>query len=222
MMIDNNDIDSLLFDMDGTLWDATGSYAAVWNRCFADCGIDIRLTGADLVPYMGKPIEVIVEGITSGRVPAAFSRDAFVAALGEAEEEMMPQLGGTLYPGVYRGLEELSRHYRLFMISNCGRNGLRNFMQFTHTWHLFTDSVTYGERPVPKGVNMRYLIEKYRLAGAVYVGDTQGDCDETHRAGIPFAYMQYGFGSCLDYDMAFGSFADFTQYFLKLIKHEKL
>ena len=165
MMIDNNDIDSLLFDMDGTLWDATGSYAAVWNRCFADCGIDICLTGADLVPYMGKPIEVIVEGITSGRVPAAFSRDAFVAALGEAEEEMMPQLGGTLYPGVYRGLEELSRHYRLFMISNCGRNGLRNFMQFTHTGHLFTDSVTYGERPVPKGVNMRYLIEKYRLAG---------------------------------------------------------
>lgn len=79
-MIDNNDIDSLLFDMDGTLWDATGSYAAVWNRCFADCCIDIRLTGADLVPYMGKPIEVIVEGITSGRVPAAFSRDAFVAA----------------------------------------------------------------------------------------------------------------------------------------------
>ena len=82
-MIGNNDIDSLLFDMDGTLWDATGSYAAVWNRCFADCGIDIRLTGADLVPYMGKPIEVIVEGITSGRVPAAFSRDAFVAALGD-------------------------------------------------------------------------------------------------------------------------------------------
>ncbi len=66
MMIIDKNIDSLLFDMDGTLWNATDSYAEIWNRCFADCGIDICITGNDLVSYMGKPIEIIVNGITGG------------------------------------------------------------------------------------------------------------------------------------------------------------
>ena len=221
MMIIDKNIDSLLFDMDGTLWNATDSYAEIWNRCFADCGIDICITGNDLVSYMGKPIEIIVNGITGGRVDENFDREAFVDALGRVEDDMMPRLGGKLYPGVYDGLKELSRHYKLFMVSNCGRNGLRNFMQFTGTTGFFTGSISYGENPVPKGENMSCLIKKYSLKGAIYVGDTQGDCDETHRAGIPFAYARYGFGMCQGYDMAFDSFADFTQYFIKL-KHEKL
>ena len=220
MIIDKN-IDSLLFDMDGTLWNATDSYAAVWNRCFADCGLDIHITGDDLTAYMGKPIEVIVDGITMERVSADFNRHAFVEALGLAEDDMMPQLGGTLYPGVYEGLKKLSQHYRLFMVSNCGRNGLHNFMQFTETAHFFSGSISYGENPVPQSGNMQYIIKQYGLNGAIYVGDTQGDCDETHRAGIPFAYARYGFGSCQGYDIAFDNFADFTQYFIEL-KHEKL
>lgn len=211
--------DSIIFDMDGTLWDATDSYAAVWNHCFAGYGSDLRITGAQLVPYMGKPIEVIVDGITAGHVNADFDKMAFVTSLEVAEHEMMPHLGGKLYPGVYEGLEALARHYKLFMVSNCGCDGLRNFMEFTGTTRFFTDSVTYGERAVPKSENMRYLVEKHHLAHAIYMGDTQGDCDETHRAGLLFAYAQYGFGECVNFDMAFDRFADFTHYFIEL-KHE--
>lgn len=218
----SNTTDSLLFDMDGTLWDATDSYAAVWNHCFDSHNVDIHITGADLVPYMGKPIEMIVEGITRQRVDTVFNPDKFVEALGVAEDEMMPRLGGKLYPGVYDCLRELSQHYRLFMVSNCGLNGLHTFMQFTHTEQFFTGSVSYGERPVPKSDNMRYLIDTYKLRNAVYVGDTQGDCDQTHRAGLPFVFAQYGFGNCQDYDLAFDNFADLTDFFIKLKQHTHL
>lgn len=212
--------DALIFDMDGTLWDATDSYAEVWNRCYAQHGIDLHINGSDLVPYMGKPIEVIAKGLTEGHAPAGFDYSEFVDALLCAEEEMMPQLGGNLYPGVKEGLSVLAQHYHLLMMSNCGRNGLHNFMQFTGTAQLFSGSITYGENPVPKSGNICRLIERHGLRHAVYVGDTQGDCDETHRAGIPFVYASYGFGKCQGYDIAFDSFADFTKFFINIKEKE--
>lgn len=210
--------DSLIFDMDGTLWNATDSYAEVWNYCYNSRGIDLHIGGSDLVPYMGKPIEVIAKGLTDGHVPADFDYCEFVEALSIAEEEMMPRLGGTLFPGVKEGLAALAQHYRLLMMSNCGCNGLRNFMQFTGTAQFFSGSITYGENPVPKSGNIRRLIEQYGLEHAVYVGDTQGDCDETHRAGIPFVYVSYGFGNCQGYDIAFDSYAELAKFFINLRK----
>ena len=41
MKIEN--VDSLIFDMDGTLWDAMKSYAEVWNVAFKEYGLDITV-----------------------------------------------------------------------------------------------------------------------------------------------------------------------------------
>ena len=57
---------------------------------------------------------------------------------------MMITLGGTLYAGVYEGLNMLSKKYKLFLLSNCGVSGLKNFMEYTYTSKFFTDTITYG------------------------------------------------------------------------------
>jgi phosphoglycolate phosphatase len=36
--------DSLIFDMDGTLWDAVDTYAHSWNVVFSELGIDKTIT----------------------------------------------------------------------------------------------------------------------------------------------------------------------------------
>ena len=174
--------DSLIFDMDGTLWNATASYCKIWKECFARRGVEFP----------------------------------FLAEISEVEDAMMPQLGGKLFDGVQEGIAQLSRHYKLFMVSNCSRYGLHNFMKFTHTERYFTDTMSYGERSVPKSENIKVLIDRYGLKHAVYLGDTQSDCNETHRAGIKFAYAAYGFVSCSDYDIRVDSFAEFTEFFMKL------
>ena len=46
-----------------------------------------------------------------------------------------------------------------------------------------------------KGENIRLIMERNQLERAVYIGDTQGDLDASHAAGIPFIYAAYGFGS---------------------------
>ena len=52
--------DSILFDMDGTLWDAVDSYCAVWNATIGDCCPGVTPVTYDrLVKLMGRPLDVI-------------------------------------------------------------------------------------------------------------------------------------------------------------------
>jgi phosphoglycolate phosphatase len=208
-------VDSVIFDMDGTLWNASQSYVEIWNVCLKRYGIDRHLTVGDLSPYIGMTIDGIIQHVFVRDYKTVDSA-AFLRSLADIEDEMMPQLGGKLYPGVVEGFAALSRRYRLFLVSNCGVNGLNNFMAFSHTEPYVTDSVTFGQRHASKGDNIIFLKNKYSLQYPVYMGDTQSDCDEAHRAGIPFIHAKYGFGKCDDCEMSFDSFNAFTACFLNV------
>ena len=41
-------------------------------------------------------------------------------------------------------------------------------------------------------------MERNGVTKAVYVGDTQGDADAAAKAGVPFIFTEYGFGSVKD------------------------
>ena len=199
-------IDSLIFDMDGTLWDATMSYAEVWNAACARFGKKTSITGGDLTHLMGMSIPHILDCLLGDDVPV--SSDVFLETLSALEAEMMPTLGGILFPGVKQGLETLAGHYRLFMLSNCSAMGLVNFTVFTGTRHLFEGLLSQGERPVSKSENLRYMIDRYKLRNPIYVGDTQADCEQAHSAGVPFAFAAYGFGNCSNPDVQVCSFME--------------
>lgn len=205
-------LQAIVFDMDGTLWNATQSYAKIWNETLAHYGILTHFKGEDLTPYMGLAIDQIMKAL----LPANLNLDTeeFLGRLARVEQRRMPELGGVLYEGVKQGLEALSRRYAVMLLSNCAKSGLRNFMAYSSTAQWITDSLTYGERPVPKGENLRYLLEKNHLLRGVYVGDTQADANQTHAAGMPFAFVTYGFGHCCDAEWQFDSFGQLTDFFL--------
>ena len=205
--------DAIIFDMDGTLWNANQSYAKIWNLCIHHFGLKGHVEADDLLKYMGFSIDQIFDqGLI--QVPPQLNRKAFLKKLAEIEDQMMPTLGGVLFSGVYDGLEKLSKHYKLFLLSNCSALGLFNFMRFTGTEAFFTDVLSWGMNPVPKAENMKCLMAKHNLQHPVYVGDTQQDCDQTHAADLPFIYMTYGFGDCADADMKVESFQKLTNLFL--------
>jgi phosphoglycolate phosphatase len=209
---DKSNIESIIFDMDGTLWDATHSYVKIWDRCFEKMGYQLTVPHQELVKCMGMPIEQIYEVLVAKQCPE-MAKTAYLSLLQQLEDEMMPEIGGILYPGVLSGLDRLAKSRKLFMVSNCGALGLHNFMRYTRTEKYFTDSVTFGQRPVPKSKNMRWLMNKHGINKAAYMGDTQGDCDETHHAGLPFIFASYGFGKCTDAEISFNSFGEFVDYF---------
>ena len=202
-------IDALIFDMDGTLWNATASYAKIWNMTCAHFGHESHFTGEQLTQFMGMGIAEIMDCLLGDNIPAP--RDEFLQELEVCEDRMMPTLGGCIYKGVKEGLERLKENYRLFMLSNCSYRGLKNFTSFTGTEHLFEGLLSQGERNVSKAENLIYLKSLYGLENPLYVGDTQRDCDQAHQVSVPFAFASYGFGECVDAEITFNDFNEFVK-----------
>ena len=201
--------DSLMFDMDGTLWDAVDSYCAIWNACIDECCPDVKkVDRATLSAMMGKPLDFIYNTLIGNAAPT----EKFMERLDANEAILMPKLGGRLYPGVTETISELSKRYRLFMVSNCTHRGLPVFLEFTGLKPYFTDAVSFGETGHEKDVNIAMLMERYGLKAPLYIGDTQGDCRSSHAAGVPFAWAKYGFGKDVnDAEYTLNSITDLTK-----------
>lgn len=209
MTIDRN-TDAIIFDMDGTMWDAVDTYATIWNKAFEIEGYDRRITRNDLLALIGTPIDDIMRHF----VPEECV-EHLLKTIGTLVRSELPVLGGKLYDGVQEGVARLAQHYRLFMLSNCDDLELPIFVRFAGIEDYITDTIAYGNTGLRKAENMRLLVEKYNLRHPVYVGDTDGDCSEAHRAGIPFAWMSYGFGKTDQYDLRFDTFAQLVEHFEK-------
>lgn len=187
----DNHFDGILFDMDGTLWDAVSSYCAVWNATIAECCPEVpEVTYDRLSKYMGRPLRVIFDDIIGDHTDYGY----FMERLGVNEDRLMPVLGGKLYPGVFDTIRELSKSFPLFMVSNCTPLGLPNFLEFTGLKPFFTDHISYGDTGLEKDRNIRLMAEKYVLKHPLYVGDTVGDMRSAHAADAEFAWAAYGFG----------------------------
>ncbi len=214
--IDWSKTDALIFDMDGTLWDAVDSYCAVWNVCFRLFGVDRTVSRQALIDCMGLTPDKIYDKIV-GENPQ-LEKGEFLLRLTEKEKELMPELGGVPYPGVVDGIERLSKAYTLFLVSNCSENGLRDMMRYIGITPYVKEAVTFGATNRIKSENMEYLKAKYKLKLPVYIGDTEGDCQQTHLAGLPFVWVSYGFGKCDAPDKSFPSFGALTEFFMNIKK----
>jgi len=207
--------DSLIFDMDGTLWDAVDTYANSWNIVFNELGIDRTIHRDDLasmVGWEGKKVHAaIMPEYDEEKRQAIYDK---VTAL---RRELIPRDGGILYEGVKEGLEQLAGKYKLYIVSNCGVGIIRLFMDWAGINEHIIDEIAYGTNHMPKHYNIRQLIDKHDLKNPVYVGDTEGDGEQSRLAGIPFVFVSYGFGETNDHDLRFDNFTDLTGYFMKLV-----
>ena len=69
MKIERTDIktpDALLFDMDGTLWDAVETYTKAWNTYFKKIKLDKLLSKTDLDHLMGLEERKFLEAVLPG------------------------------------------------------------------------------------------------------------------------------------------------------------
>jgi phosphoglycolate phosphatase len=211
-MIDQ--VDSIIFDMDGTLWDAVDTYVTCWNRSFSAMNLDRQLRREDLEYMMGWEKAKILDRIMPG-MDRELQEQVF-AKVNTIREEILPELGGELYPGVREGIERLAARYPLFIVSNCPAGLIRLFMAWAGIEPFIKDEMAHGVNNKPKHHNIRLLIEKYQLQNAVYVGDTETDSRESRLAGVPFVFLEGGFGSTEDCDLRFQNFKELTDYFLNI------
>ena len=206
-------VDSIIFDMDGTLWDAVDSYCAIWNETYRRIGHPELTAGRQqLLECMGLPIEEIARRL----LPEEVDVHQFYSTLRQVDDELMPRLGGKLYPGVSDLMPMLAGRLPLFMVSNCGANGLVYFLDYTGLKPYITATRTHGGTGLDKEHNIAALMKEHGLQRPLYVGDTEGDCRSSHAAGVEMLHVTYGFGQAPDADFSASTFAEATDIINRL------
>lgn len=190
---------AIIFDLDGTLWDATGQVYQIWNSVFArHPELTVCVTREDVSALAGKTMEEIGAALFPD-MDEKWQR-AIMDECGEEEVVYLRAHGGVLYDGTRETVDALKSQYGLYIVSNCQRGYVEAFLHAHGFESDFRDIEMSGRTGRPKGENTRLLMERNCLREAVYVGDTAGDEAAARFAGIPFIHAAYGFGKAVSPD----------------------
>lgn len=194
------DSKNLIFDLDGTLWDALDCVVSGWNRVLEDMGrANAQFEREDLSPYVGKSRPDIFRALfpmLSDEEKAAFNKEATEAMLASIQHD-----GAKIYHGIKETIDSLhQRDYTLAIVSNCQIGYIDLFLEQTQTTDIFIDQECYGATLKPKSENITALMARNNMKDAIYIGDTRTDQAAAAEAGLPFIFCSYGFGE-LDYSL---------------------
>ncbi|MCA1058901.1 HAD family hydrolase [Rossellomorea aquimaris] len=203
-------MDSIIFDLDGTLWDPIESVLEAWNKVIVEKNKS-SITRKHLEGTMGLQMKEIGKILFPDLDEE--EREQLLKDLTRQEIPHLRNHGGRIYPHVEPVLEELSKKYRLFIVSNCQDGYIEAFYDYHGLDEYFIDFENPGRTGLTKGENIRLIIERNDLKEPVYVGDTLGDQKASEEAGIPFVYVSYGFGSATSYHHMIESFEDLLKVF---------
>jgi phosphoglycolate phosphatase len=188
-----NKFDSIIFDLDGTLWDSSANVAVAWQAAKEQVDfIKEDFTQAKIHSITGMTYKAIFETLLPELTEA--QREEFKAIAGKYELEILYKKGGDLYPGLEEVLKYLSEKYQLFIVSNCQSGYIEVFFKISGLEHYFRGHQCYGTKSQPKAENILDIVKDHKLKAPVYIGDTMGDYTAAAKAGVPFIFANYGFG----------------------------
>lgn len=197
--------DSIGFDLDGTLWNATEAITLAWqktaeifNARIPDINDIKGILGLNKIDLMNK-LYPDMEYETQMQ---------FFDKANEICDEVLALQGGQLFDGLEETLKTLQKDFRLYIVSNCQDGYIERFLDYHKLGKYFCDSEHPDVRCLSKGENIKALLERNGFVKSIFVGDTQGDCDAARFAGIPFVFAAYGFGKADSPDYTIKAFPE--------------
>lgn len=185
--------DAVIFDVDGTLWDARVPAARAWSDAYREItGRERILDPVELGSYFGIPTGEIIRIVLPELPPEAvepFSRRCY-----ELCNAYCRETPGKLYPGVRETISALSARYPLYIVSNCQKGYIEALVQGCGFTPFFSGWSCWEETKLPKAGTLRLLMERNGLKNPLYVGDTAGDVAACKEAGLDIAGVTCGLG----------------------------
>ena len=204
-------MDSIIFDIDGTIWNSTDVVAVAWNEILEKEGLDIRVTAGQLKGLFGKVLSDIAKAIMPGLDEEEQLR--IIDRCCQAEHELLRQVGAPVYEGLEETLKVLKERYPLFVVSNCEAGYIELVFEKTGLGKYFQGHLCPGDTGEAKAANICSIVRNHHLKAPVYVGDTFGDYQACQEAGVPFVFASYGFGQVDKPDYVIEKPADLLKIF---------
>lgn len=203
--------ESLIFDIDGTLWDSRALVAQGYNLQLCDEGLERYSVDAQMLrPLFGKVMSAIADAIFPDLPPEERYplMERCMARENQYLEENECAIG---YDGIVPALQELAKKHRIFIVSNSQQGYPELCINKLGLADVITGHLCYGDTGTSKGKTIRTLMERYAITSCAYVGDTQGDFEATVEAGVPFIWASYGFDTPKGYALRIDRPADLIQ-----------
>lgn len=172
--------DSVIFDLDGTLWDSSKQIYEYWKKV-------LDIDQEKIQKLLGKTSEEMADCL--GMTLTSFN------ILQQGENLYLRNYPAKSYEGVKQVLETLrNQGKRLFIVSNC-QSGYADIFLITNDLEKYFEKVLcFGDTKQTKQANIKSLIDKYGISPIV-VGDTEDDMKAAINNNLRFIWASYGFGS---------------------------
>lgn len=168
---------TLLFDLDGTLWDSYPWYATVFNT---EVGLPIE----EAINHFHTGYGVIQLAATCG-----LPKSRLIKACCESAETL------NLYPEVRDVLNALrERGTNMGVVTNLSGELAESILVSIGISRYFTSLIYAAKKPSPSGINKALAqLQHDADTNVYYIGDTLTDSEAARRANIPFAWASFGY-----------------------------
>ena len=204
--------ESLIFDIDGTLWDSRALVAEGYNAQLQDEGMERFSVDAEILKTVFGKVMTEIADILFAELPEE-QRYPLLERCMERENQHLHQAASAEigYPKVKETLEELVKKHRLFIVSNSQSGYPQLCIEKMGLGELISGHLCFGDTGTCKGETIKKLMKDHNITSACYVGDTQGDLDAAELAGMPFVYCAFGFGQVDHYWKKIDTFAQLLE-----------
>ena len=183
--------DAVIFDIDGTLWNASSASAKGWNLALESLGLHQRVTAEQIESVTGNTYERCVDILLPGE---STKHPELLNLLNKYETGVVTTDGGKFYDGVVNGIIRLAQDYRVFLISNCQEWYLNLFLQFSQLGPALSGADCHGRLGLSKDEMLTRMRRDHSLKNPVFVGDSASDERAAALAGLTFIHVAWGFG----------------------------
>jgi phosphoglycolate phosphatase len=183
--------DAIVFDIDGTLWDASAASAEGWNEGLAQLGIDKKVSAEQIAAVAGRPYELCVDTLLPGMREA---NPGLLGILGDCEHASVERNGGKFFDGALDAVARLAADHEVLLASNCQEWYLQLFLSFSGLEPFLSGVDCYGRSGLPKPEMLVRMRHTHSWASPIYVGDTAGDESAAQAAAMTYMHCSWGFG----------------------------
>ena len=205
------EFESLIFDIDGTLWDSRAIVAKGYNAQLKDEGMERFCVDAEVLKTVFGKVMTEIADILFAELPEADRYPLLERCMAREDQTLHEDPCNIGYPKVKETMEDLVKKHRLFIVSNSQSGYPQLCIEKMGLGDLISGHLCFGDTGTCKGETIKKLMRDHNITSACYVGDTQGDLDAAELAGMPFIYCTFGFGAVDHYWKKIDTFAELLE-----------